>query len=826
MTTEREPAASVLLVPIFAVATFLNAALLFAVEPMFTKMVLPLLGGTPSVWNTCLLFFQGALLVGYLYAHLTSRWLSVARQATTHLALLAISLLALPIVVSRDLVPPTSGTGAAIAWLLALLATTLGPPFVLLAAGTPMFQRWFATTRHPSAANPYFLYVASNAGSFVALLAYPTLIEPRWRLGEQSSVWALTYGGLIVLVLVAAWGAWHWRGQWSGTTRNERMRERGEGRVHVVVGGAPLAPPSSDLTPASLAPASPPLDSARAPERPLPGARVDASAAAATETATTTDTTTATATATATDTAADSETDAPTLVPTRARRLRWVLLAFAPSSLLLGVTTYLSTDIAAVPFLWIVPLALYLLSFVVVFARDPLLNRRVMLALQVGLTLGLIISLGEQAGSTIVAIATLHLVTFFVAAMVCHRELADSRPRAEFLTEFYLWMSVGGLMGGVFNVLLAPLLYDRVLEYPFAMLIALAVRPAWARDLPGVRARLLDLAFAALVYGAVSLGYELPTPSGDWADRAVYGYLGVIGLVVATAFRRPLRLALAAAALFLGIDAAARYGDDSMYRARSFFGVYQVRGWEGYVLLQHGTTTHGGQAMDPSRRREPLTYYHRDGPLGDLFRLATDSVDARSVALVGLGAGTTACYARPDERWTYYEIDPLMVEIARAPALFTYLRDCQPDVRIVVGDARLSLASAPDSSFDLLVLDAFSSDAIPVHLMTREALQLYNRKLRSGGVIAFHISNRYLDLRPVLVELARDARLAGVTVDRDVTDEQRALLYYGSRWVVLAAHAATLAPLVREADWEVLDPSAPGRLWTDDYSDVLGSMIR
>ena len=723
-------------------------------------MVLPLLGGTPSVWNTCLLFFQAALLAGYLYAHLSSRWLSAGRQAALHLTLLAVAFLTLPIALAPDLAVPTTGTGAAIAWLLTLLATTLGAPFVLLAAGTPMLQRWFAVTRHPLAGNPYFLYVASNLGSFAALVAYPTLIEPRWRLGEQSTAWTIGFAALVLLVTVAAWLGHRWRAR------------------------------PDDALPAAVV-----TDHGGVREGGGDG-----------------------------DGDKHDEAGDPTLVPTNAWRLRWVLLSFAPSSLLLGVTTYLSTDIAAVPFLWVVPLALYLLSFVIVFARRPLLNRRIMLALQVGLTLGLLIFLGEQPGRNMFAIAALHLTTFFVTAVVCHRELADSRPRARYLTEFYLWMSLGGLLGGVFNVLVAPLLYNRVLEYPIAMIIALAVRPAWGTRTARSRDRVLDFAIPLLVFGVVSLGYELPVPSGKWADRALYAYLCGVGLLVAAWFRRPVRLALSAAALFVGIDAATRFSEDTLYQARSFFGVYRVRTWNDYVLLQHGTTTHGGQSMAADRKREPLTYYHRDGPLGDLFRLTTDSIAPRSVALVGLGTGTTACYSRPGERWTYFEIDPLVVSIARAPQLFTYLRECQPDVQIVMGDARRSIAQSPDSSFDLIVLDAFSSDAIPVHLMTREALQLYVRKLRPGGIIAFHISNRFLDLRPVLVELARDARLAGATIDRDVTEEQKAQLHYGSRWVALARHAVTLAPLVREAAWDVLAPSATVRLWTDDYSDVLSVM--
>lgn len=763
------------LVALFAAATCLNAALLFAVEPMFTKMVLPLLGGTPSVWNTCLLFFQGALLVGYLYAHVTSRTLTVARQAALHLTLLVLAAVMLPIAVTRQS-PPTTGTAAAIWWLLVLLTTTLGAPFVLLAAGAPMLQRWFAGTRHPLAGNPYFLYVASNVGSFAALLAYPTLIEPWLRLSEQSVQWARGYGVLLLLVVAAGVAAWWWRAEGKDDGQNGVVTEEGAGEGSVAVGGGPPRP-----------------DSSAAPSpRPHSGPR-----------------------------AGDDLPPPPTLVPSNAWRLRWVLLSFAPSSLLLGVTTFLSTDIASVPFLWVVPLALYLLTFVFVFARRPLLSRRIMLALHVVLTIVLLLSLGAETARRPAAIATFHLLAFFVTAMVCHRELADARPRAEFLTEFYLWMSLGGLLGGVFNVLLAPLLYDHVVEYPFALILALGLRPMARERAADRRALLLDFALPLLVFGFVTVGYLLPTPPGKWGDYALYAYLLVAALITAAFFPRPLRLALGAAALYLGIDAGARASDNTIYQARSFFGVYRVRHWGNYLLLQHGTTTHGGQSLLASRKTEPLTYYHREGPLGDLFRLTTDSVAPRQVALVGLGTGTTACYSRPGEQWQYYEIDPLVVAIAKSPRLFSYLRECQPNVRVVLGDARLSLAAAPDSSFDLIVLDAFSSDAIPVHLVTREALQLYARKLRPGGIIAFHVSNRYLDLRPVLIELARDARMAGAMVDRDVTAAEKEKLFYGSRWVVLATSAHTLAPLVRQAGWSVLPPSAPVRIWTDDYSDVL-----
>ena len=775
---QERRAAAVALIALFAVATCLNAALLFAVEPMFTKMVLPLLGGSPSVWNTCLLFFQGALLVGYLYAHLTSRWLSPPVQGVVHVALLGVSLSTLPITIAAGTAPP-EGSSLPILWLLALLTTTLGLPFLLLSAGAPMLQRWFAATRHPRATNPYFLYVASNLGSFAALLAYPTLLEPAFSLSDQRVWWTVVYAALIVLIAGAGVAAWRQRRR---PVLGAEVDAFDEGRETQVGTGQEEVGPTDGK-------------GAHDEGGVVPDARqgdvIDQDAP-------------------------------PSIVPSAAWRLRWLLLSFAPSSLLLGVTTFLTTDIASVPFLWIAPLALYLLTFVIVFARRPLLGRRFMLWFQLAVGLALMVTMSANPGAKLTQAALLHLVAFFATAMVCHRELADARPRAEYLTEFYLWMSLGGVLGGLYNVVLAPALYDRVLEYPYAMIIAFGLRPGATRGRNDRRALLLDIALPLLLLGVIVASYELPTPEGSWGSRVVYVYLAAAALVVASFHKRPLRLALGAGAIFFGVDIALRTDNDALLEERSFFGIYRVRQWDEYMILQHGTTTHGGQSVREVRRTEPLTYYHRDGPLGDVFRLTTDSVAAREVALVGLGAGTTACYARPGERWTYFEIDPLVVRIARSPSLFTYLRDCQPDVHIVLGDARLSMQDTPDAAYDLIVLDAFSSDAIPVHLITREALALYLRKLRPGGVIAFHISNRYLDLRPVLVELARDARLAGAVIDHNISAEQRLKLYYGSRWVALARQARTLAPLVREAEWDVLAPSAPVRVWTDDYSDVWG----
>ncbi len=734
---------------VFTVTIFMNATLLFAVQPMFTKLVLPRLGGTPAVWNTCLLFFQAALLGGYLYAHLGTRWLSARMQALVHLGLLLLAMASLPIGIPAGFERPFQGV-VPIAWLIGLLVIALGAPFTLVAAGAPILQRWFAATNHPRADNPYFLYAASNLGSFVALLSYPFLIEPNLRLVEQRRWWSIGYLTLLALLALCTFVVWR-------TT------------------------------------------SRAVPVEPAP--REDAAEEGASET--------------------------PSIVPNARWRLRWVLLAFVPSSLLIGVTTYISTDIASVPLLWVIPLALYLLSFVVVFARRPLINRTFMLWLQLPLVLVLLILLLVGGTPRITMVAGLHLLTFFVTALVCHRELADSRPRAEYLTGFYLWIAVGGMLGGAFNVLLAPVLYNTVREYPYALILALGLRPAWlaAGRAYSRRSLVLDLVLPALVFAAVVAMFKLPKPPGEWGAYGPQIALGAAALVTAMFVPRPLRLALGAAAMFAGYMVGQKADSDIVVQARSFFGVYRVKSSFQYNVLTNGTTTHGGQNRLPEHRTEPLTYYHRGGPLGQFFASTLTDIPLRRVAAVGLGAGTVACYGRPEETWTFYEIDPVMVRIANSPRLFTYLRDCAPESDIVLGDARMSLAVVPDSTFDLILLDAFSSDAIPVHLITREALALYVRKLRSGGIVLLHISNRYLELQPVVVELARDARLAGALGDYDVTPQERLELKHGSRWVALARSPTTLASLVRQPLWRVLAPTADVQVWTDDFSDVL-SVLR
>ena len=744
-----------LAVSLFALTLFVNAALLFSVQPMFSKMVLPLLGGTPAVWNTCMLFFQTALLGGYLYAHLVSEWIDLRRQQIVHLALFALSFLTLPIAIASGWAP--SGTGAPVGWLVGLLAVSLGAPFFMLSTGAPLLQRWFSETGHPSADNPYFLYAASNLGSMVALLAYPFVIERNLRLAEQSFLWTATYVALVVLIVACA------------------LVARRGAASRVVVGGAPggsAAVPVLDQGANGVA-------EAVAEDGAIPAERISVR-----------------------------------------RRIRWVLLALVPSSMMLAVTTYLSTDVAAIPLLWIVPLSLYLLTFVIVFARRVVIFRHVFAVwLQPPFLLILTVVLALMMQRSVTSLAPSHLAAFFLTALVCHGELAKDRPSVAYLTEFYLWISVGGMLGGLFNVLIAPRLFDSLFEYPIIIVLAAAMRPTLAKRRPIDRT--LDVVLPTMLCVAIFTLLRSNFPPDSWGAKAPVWVFAFYALVTLFFQRHPIRFALGIAAIFVG-SAIGRGEDETvLYRGRSFFGVYRVLRYPKHHVLQHGTTTHGGQAIPPGDTREPLTYYHRDGPLGQAFATLMQQLPRRKVAIVGLGTGTVACYGRTDETWSFFEIDPLVRRVARTPTYFTYLRDCPPAKRIVLGDARLSLVQEPDSSYDFIVLDAFSSDAIPVHLMTREALALYLRKLAPGGSVAFHISNRYVDLEPVLAELARDARMAGIVgADTAVTEAQRAALKMNSTWVVLSRRATHHAPLLRQPGWRVLAPSADVTMWTDDFSNI------
>jgi spermidine synthase len=721
---------------LFGATIFLSAALLFCVEPMFSKMVLPVLGGSAAVWSIAMVVFQGLLLGGYVYAHLLARYLGPGPAALAHVTLMGIATLALPIAIAHQFqTPPEQGVSL---WVVGLFVASVGLPCFAISANAPLLQAWYARTNFEGAANPYFLYRASNAGSFLVLLAYPFAIEPVFGLAQQSAYWSLGY--VLLMTGIAGCGAF--------------------ALLH------------------------------RAPQ-----AAVQVQAA---------------------DT------------PAARHRFAWIALGFAPSGLLVAVTAHIATDVASAPFLWIVPLALYLLTFVFAFTDKPVLPLKAMLALQ-PVTVAALVVLFLWAGKMSWAIALpCHLIAFFVATMVCHTQLYGLRPAASDITAFYAWMSFGGVMGGLFAALLAPQLFNTVLEYPLLILAALFARPG---ILAVVRSQIAkDSAFVLLLAAALAAPFFFVAP----AARIAYFAIAVMTLAGFLAFqsRHPVRL-IALAALLLLVTNLYDPTQSIVMRGRSFYGVYKVVELEGgrFRVFFHGTTAHGAEHIRDTKGRliagkpEPLTYYYRGGAYGE----AVDAIRARNgghlrnVALVGLGVGALACYAQPHETWTLYELDPLVAQIAKDPHLFHSLAACAPQAPVVIGDGRLTLHAAKPG-LDLLILDVFSSDSVPTHLLTKEAFALYREKLGPHGAIAFNISNKNMQLAGVVAaSAAANGMVAAVkTGTRNVDTEHT--LHLRAEVAIVARSKADLDSLHLGPGWTVARPV--GRVWSDDYSNILGAILQ
>lgn len=692
-----------------SVAVFLSSTAMFVLEPTVGRMILPHAGGGPSVWAACLVFFQAALLLGYLASHALTTRLAPKRQAIVVCAVLALGLVFLPTRIGDR--ASSSALG-----VLASLTLAAGTPFLALSMIAPTLQRWHHAVEPDR--EPYVLYAASNAGSLAALIAYPFL-EPFVGLR------AITVGVTVVYVaLVAA----------------------------VVVAAMPLRKV----------------------------ARVD------------------------------GDDDATDPVPA-AQAARWALLAFVPSAYLAAVTTHLTVEVAPVPLLWTIPLALYISTFVVAFAgwtRASTLAARALPFFAVAIAFLLVTRIVHPP----VTISAVHLAAFFVAALACHGELARLRPHASQLTSYYVWIAAGGAAGSVFVSLLAPLLFDQYLEYPLLLLFALTIRPGAAT----ARAPRVDVLFA-LGIGVVSIATTTFARSQSGVIAVVL-FPGVALAVALVAMNHARRFALSVA-LVLATAGVYGGGDRTLFRERNFFGTLRVsKSPNGaFVVLTNGTTVHGRQFADPAKRRQPISYYGRSGPAADLFDLARADHLAEDVVIVGLGTGTIAAYALPGERWTFLEIDPAVIRIARDPALFTFLTDAFPkgDYTVREGDARIALQSF-DRPVGLLVVDAFAGDAIPTHLLTVEAGRLYADKAR---LVALHVSNRYADLAPTVARLARD--IGWIAMERDddlLTDEQLAGGLSPSDWIVLGPSSEALAGIGDQ--WvrlQVDDRPA----WTDDRASVI-----
>lgn len=856
--------------PVFAIVMFASASLIFLLQPMFARMTTPELGGSPGVWNTSMVFFQAALLLGYVYAHRLARLASLRTQVMIHAGVLAVAVLALVLASGGLKVSVSHLLGAPdaqrpIGWLLGVLTVSVGAPYAAISATAPLLQAWYARTGREDAADPYHLYAASNLGSMLGLAAYPIAVEPLLGVSMQAVFWAVGF----VIVGAAIVGA---------------------GVVALQTGG----------------------ETSRH----------------------------------------DEEASAPS---TWGDRLFWVAAAAAPSSLMLGVTMHISTDIASAPFLWVVPLALYLLTFVVAFGknaeawRDP-----VALLHPISLAALLIAFTQNDFWFTLAS----NLACFFLSALVCHLALSARRPPVGRLTEFYMWVSIGGVVGGAATALLAPVLFDDVYEYPLALAAVALFLPR--RDRPLSRTVTASLGAAALIAAALVLlrdGDAWRNPFAkdaldlqDWVraltfvslgllavaaaaeqvfakqasrvlaallaaaaiarllmekdgvqpldisisvgmfgfallllvaerrqlareiaailgiglagtlvvnhfvshnrapDALLFVVLGVIAVAILANRARPILAASLVAAAFVGIYANSAERSIA-YKGRSFFGVTRVVNYpststvigstvidgkryptygamkDGDLrVMMHGTTIHGAQYVTGSRTREPLTYYHPDTGIGRAVQAALARHPQGRLGLIGLGSGSTACLKRPQDTLTIFEIDPKVVKFSTQTGVFTFVKQCAPDFKLVLGDGRIGMEGQADNSLDVLVVDAFSSDAVPAHLLTKEAIALYLRKLAPDGIIVLHLSNRNLDLVGEASRVARQGGHGALWASIDGTESEDYYTSFSTSVLIIGRTQAVVDGLNLGPAWQPAE-DLPGRAWSDEYVNMVRPLL-
>ena len=703
---------------LFAGTLFVSAACMFMVQPMVGKMLLPLVGGTPAGWIVAMAFFQLMLLGGYAAAYALSR-LSPRAHGIAFLGMLLLGSLFLPIEL------PQSADGSIDAWLvMRLLAVSVGIPFIAISATSSTVQRLFGATLHSEAQDPYFLYAASNLGSFTGLLIYPFVVESWLTLPQQSHLWMYGYALLILLA------------------------------------SACLLMPSREHAP-----------------------RTDKAAA----------------------------------IPWK-RKLHWVALAFFPSSLMLGVTTHIITDLISAPMIWVLPLGIYLLTFVIAFSRKPIVPFSLVQKIQptaVAMAVALIVIVNGFMPISFIAMG-IHLFAFAVVALVCHMRLAQLRPLDDErqLPEFYMMIALGGALGGILNAFIAPLIFDRMAEYPLVLLASCAVNPLMKSPFSFRYGALFLLGGFIMMLTAIS------HQAVDETELRNALLVIVFGLVTF----HPRATIVAGAVVYI----AAQFtyvGMDVKLQTRNFYGVIKVYDRDAYIpgqkyrlrVFRHGTTTHSTQILDKNLETIPTAYFSMLGPLGDVFK----TFKPENVAVMGLGAGTLACYSNPKSKFTFIELDPAVVEMAVTQ--FSFIERCQgarPN-RIIIGDGRLELAKLKDEKFDLIVLDAFSSDMVPVHLISQEAIKLYLQHLNPGGLLAFNLSSRYVRLEDTLSE---GAVAAGLDYRFWVDERISSPFLLPSSWLVMARPGSGLERLPNKL-WQQATLPPGMRAWTDSYSNV-ASVIR
>lgn len=696
------------MVLLYSISIFTAAFLLFLVQPMIGKMFLPWVGGSSATWNTCMFFFQALLMAGYAFTHFASNKFGIKKHGLLQFALMATAIAFLPMTYAGGINVPENPSF----WLIWQLLITCGLPFFMVAGISPLIQIWFARTGHPHAANPYFLYSSSNAGSLAALIAYPTIVEPYFSLQHQARIWMIGYIFLIILMAMC-------------------FR----------------------------------LTNKKNTDEPDKAATKDSPA------------------------------------PDRKTIIKWVITAALPSSLLLAVTQYMTTDLVPMPLFWVIPLMIYLLTFIIAFSDSISPSAHTAGKIAVFNILAFISFYLFVEITFFWFSVAVHLLTLFCVSLFCHRSLAETKPAVEHLTGFYLWLSIGGVLGGLFNSQLATIMFADYIEYPILIALSCLLIDRFhdkGNDRPVIGA-LPMLAAGLYVFCTIIFISTLNIPSLLFGFAAYAGYdISSNGLRSAIFFLadynnwiRPLLFILASVAPMAIIGRAYRVRIFPMVavvlsllfiwnvaqhtivsRQRNFFGVKKVFfvSESNIRYLAHGSTIHGKQSYQEGLREEPLTYYHQRGPLGDIFALPITAKKDLKVAVIGLGIGSTAAYARKGSQFTFFEIDPQIVNIAQNLNFFSYLNDKKEHCRVVIGDGRLKIQQEPEHSFDIILLDAFSSDAVPVHLLTVEAMQIYLSKLAENGIIAVHVSNRYLDLRLNLNALARHHGLQMLYINDNAFD--------------------------------------------------------
>jgi len=711
-----------MMVGVFSLTVFVSASLLFVVQPMAGKLILPYLGGSSSVWTTCMLFFQIMLVAGYVYAHVLAKYVAPKHQAWVHLAIMGVACAAsLPLHIPKWLLDTQSQPAA---WLLIALLAGIGLPLFIVSTSAPLLQRWFSYTDHPDRADPYYLYAASNVGSMVALLGYPFVVEPMVGLDSQRWIWSAVFLGLTGLAALCGWYLWQYKRD------ADFLHREAEGHDEIEW----------------------------------------------------------------------------------LRRARWVGLAFIPSSLMLGVTDYMTTDLASVPLLWVLPLAIYLGTFILVFARDPFYLpdwSRTLLPVAVLILLG--VSVSELWMSILIA---LHLLTFFFVAMFFHGELAKDRPHTSGLTDFFIWMSVGGALGGVFNAIIAPKIFDLSLEYTLVLSLAVAaIVPNTGR----IDNEFNPTGAVPAVFALVGMYYLWML--GFWSLDHL-AYLGLALLITGGAFAlgtlvpRAENLAVSVVLLsglytFLTLEGAIDY-ERSFYAS---YAVYQDEHAQGsYRKLSHGTTAHGVQALEEGMEQTAFGYHHPEGPVGQVMR----AVPSEKVLVMGLGAGAMAAYGGSDRHMTFYEIDPIIEKVARK--YFSYLEHCGLRCSVKIGDGRKLLEREETDTYDVIFMDAYNSDSVPTHLLTKEAVELYLQKLEDDGVLVFHVSNRYLNIEGIVGSLADELDLVTRTQIHVPSPALRNKLVWTSAYTVVARDPGDLRSLYEDDRWRETDRA--GVVWTDNYSNI------